>query len=1098
MESVRSRTFSLRFALTSLGLALLWFGLCGTAHGQSTASISGMVTDPSGNAVPNAKVVAINEGTSAQSSSQTDAAGAYLFPSLPIGLYRLEVTATGFQTGVVKDLRLEVATAEVRDIQLKVGQVTETVEITAEAAFVDTTNPGIGQVINEKTVQDIPLNGRHFTDLSLLTPGTMTPPANGFLSAPLRGQGSFGINTAGAREDTTNWLVNGVNLNDNVQNQITFQPPIDTLAEYKIDNSSFPAEYGRNSGSIVNLATRSGTNDYHGEAFEFFRNNDLDARNFFNAAANSAGAGLPQAPFKRNEFGADFGGPIRKNKLFFFLAYESIRQHQALTVTSTVPSKQQIATVTAPAVLKLLTLVPVANFARTGKNVTDNPADSTTWTGFTGGTLANVDLNQGSADIDYEISSSDRLHGYYVIQKDLRQEPTAGGAINANIPTFGDTRSGLRDLMTVSEDHTFSPTVTNTIRLGFNRIHLTFEPNELLNPAAFNITLPSGAPVGSGLPFFNVAGTLGFGGPTGEPQGRGDTTVVLNDSMSVLHGNHTFTFGAELRRAYNNNIAFNVGSFTFATVNNFLADQANAFSTQLGSGNDRIVQPSYDFFVQDSFKWKPNLTINVGLRYAWNGTPFEAQSRFTNFDPTTGNLISSPQAYHTNNKNFQPRVGFAWDPFRDGKTSVRAAYAILTQAPTTNVIVGLSGNPPFALPISASSATNAITIENPSAAVVGTSLGPSAINPQFDNSYAQDWNVSIQRQLSASLGMTVAYVGLKGTHLQLTQNINQPFVVNGFYAGTRPFAALPPTSPITPPQCAPPNPACPYGNINQINSGGNSNYNALWITADKHLSHGLEFLASYTYSRSDDYNSLSTGETYVIQNAYNPRGDYGPSEFDARNRFVLSGFYQLPFKSNRLVSGWQVGIVQQAQTGNPLNPTLAIGPGPGISLTVRPDRLGSVGTTGDPAQYFKNAGFCEPFNGPVPSTGPTAPVIPSCATPGATLAVPCTFNSIGNSPGKNNYPIVPGSCHPGSLGRNAIVGPGFLDTDFSVTKDTKVTERFTVQFRAEMFDIFNHPNFGNPVLTLTSTSFGQIQGTRFPTGDFGSARQIQFALKVLF
>jgi hypothetical protein len=1100
MESVRSRNFSFRSILTGFVALLLWsLALCGIAYGQSTASLNGAVTDQTSNAVPNAKVTVINEATNAQSTSQTDAAGSFLFPTLPIGLYRIEVSAPGFETGVVKDLKLEVATSVTRNIQLKVGQVTEEVVITAEAALVDTTSNSVGQVINDKTVQDIPLNGRHFTDLSLLTPGTMTPPANGFLSAPLRGQGSFGINTAGAREDTTNWLVNGINLNDNVQNQITFQPPIDTLAEYKIDNSSFPAEYGRNSGAIVNLATRSGTNDYHGEAFEFFRNNDLDARNFFNAATSTSGAALPQAPFKRNEFGADFGGPIIKNKLFFFLAYESIRQHQSLTVTSAVPSQDQIATVTSPAVLKLLGLIPPANFARSGKGITDNPADPNTWTGFTGGTLANVDLNQGSADIDYEISGTDRLHGYYVIQKDLRQEPTAGGAIIANIPNFGDTRAGLRDLMTISEDHTFGPTLTNTVRLGFNRIHLTFTPNELLNPTAFDITLPAGAPVGTGLPFFNVGGGLGFGGPTGEPQGRGDTTVVLNDNVSLLKGRHTFVFGAELRRSYNNNIAFNVGSLTFASLNNFIADQANAFTTQLGSGNDKILQPSYDAFAQDSFKWRPNLTVNIGLRYAWNSTPSESRGRFTNFDPATGNLIPSLQPYQTSNKNFQPRVGLAWDPFSDGKTSVRAGYAILTQAPTTNTITGLSSNPLFALPISASSATNSITIENPSAAVVGTSLGPSAINPQFDNSYAQDWNLSIQRQLTSTLGLTVAYVGLKGTHLQLTQNINQPFVVSGFYAATRPFASLPLTSPIVPPQCQAPNPVCPYGNINQVNGGGNSNYHALWVTAEKHLSRGLEFLASYTFSKSLDYNSLSTGESYIIQNAYNPRGDYGPSEFDARQRFVLSGFYQFPFKRNRLVSGWQLGLVNQVQSGNPLNPTLAIGPGPGISLTVRPDLLGAVGTTGDPAQYFKNPVLCEPFNGPVATTGVTAPAIPACAsTSGASLAVPCTFNSTGNSPGKNNYPIVPGSCHPGSLGRDAIYGPGFLDTDFSVTKDTKITERFTLQFRSEMFDIFNHPNFGDPTLTATNTSFGQIQATRFPTGDFGSARQIQFALKLLF
>jgi len=767
-----------------------------------------------------------------------------------------------------------------------------------------------------------------------------------------------------------------------------------------------------------------------------------------------------------------------------------------LTVTSTVPSQDQIATVTSPAVQKLLALIPAANFARTGKGVADNPADPATFTGFSGGTLANVSLNQGSADIEWELRQNDRIHGYYVVQKDLRQEPTAGGAIGSNIPNFGDTRSGFRQLMTVSEDHVFGPSLTNTIRLGFNRISLTFTPNGLLDPANFDITLPVGSPGAVGLPFFNAGGSLGFGGPTGEPQGRGDTTVVLNDGLSWLKGRHTFTFGGEVRRSYNNNIAFNVGSLTFSSLANFLADSANAFTVQLGSGNDRILQPSYDAFAQDSFKWKPNLTINIGLRYAWNATPSEAVGRFTNFDPATGTLISASQPYQQNNLNFQPRIGFAWDPFRNGKTSVRAGYAILTQAPTTNTVSGLSGNPPFALPISASSATNAITIEDPSAAVTGVSIGPSAINPGFDNMYAQDWNLTIQHELTPTLGIEVGYVGLKATHLQLSQNINQPFVTAGFYGSTKPFPTLPLTSAVIPPQCLPPNPACGLNNINQVNSGGNSNYNALWATLSKHVSHGLEFLASYTYSKSLDYNSLSTGETYIIQNAYNPRGDYGPSEFDARHRFVLSGFYEFPFQRNRLVSGWQVGIVTQLQSGNPVNPTLAIGPGPGISLTVRPDLLSSVSGTGDPTQYFTNAVLCEPFNG-TPSG--TAPAIPDCATtPNAAFAVPCTFNSTPTKPGGGTYPVVPGTCHPGNLARNAIVGPDFLNTDFSVTKNTKITEKLNLQFRSEFFDIFNHPNFGNPVLTATSGAFGQIQSTRFPTGDFGSARQIQFALKLLF
>jgi hypothetical protein len=1091
MKRSQGIALSSRSTVQVLLLFILLAAMTCSTYGQSNATLQGTVTDPNGGAVPNAKVTATNEGTGVQSNTTTDNAGAFLFPSLPIGLYKVEISAPGFQTTMFSGLKLDVASTVTKNAQLKIGQASQTVEVTSEEPLVDTSNNSMGQVINDKTVQQIPLNGRHFTDLSLLTPGTITPPANGFLSAPLRGQGSFGINTAGQREDTTNWLVNGVNLNDNVQNQLTFQPPIDTLAEYKIDNSSFPAQYGRNSGAIVNLATRSGTNQYHGELFEFFRNNDLDARNFFNVAQSSTGASLPQAPFKRNDFGVDFGGPILKNKLFFFLAYEGLRQHQSLSVSTTVPSAEQIATVTSPAIKSLLSLVPAANLVGSG-----NPADPNSFNLFSGGVLANVSLNQGSGDIDFELSQKDSMHGYYVVQKDLREEPTAGGAIAANIPGFGDTRSGFRQLLTFSEDHVFSPTLSNTVRLGFNRIHLIFTPNGLLNPADFDMLMPPGSPVASGLPFINVGGTIGFGGPTQEPQGRGDTTIVLNDGLSWLKGRHTFMFGGEIRRAYNNNIALNVGSLTYASIANFLADQANAFTVQLGSGDDKILQPSYDVFAQDSFKWKPNFTINIGLRYAWNATPSESAGRFTNFDPVTGTLIQVGQPYQQSNLNFQPRVGFAWDPFKNGKTSVRGGYAIMTQAPTTNIVSPLSGNPPFAVPIAASSATNAITAENPSAAVLGTSLGPAAINPGFDNAYAQDWNLSVQRQITTNLGLEVAYVGVKGTHLQLTQNINQPFVTDGFYGSTRPYPALPAGSPIIPSQCLAPNPNCPYGTINQINSDGNSNYNGLWVTVNKHVSHGLEFLGTYTYSKSLDYNSLSTGETYIIQNAYNPRGDYGPSEFDTRHRFALSGFYQLPFTGNRLIAGWQVGLVFQAQTGNPLNPTLAIGPGPGISLTVRPDILMPVGTTGNPANYFKNPVLCQPFNG-VPSGG--APAIPACGpTVNASLAVPCLFNSTPTTPGGKTYPIVPGSCHPGTLGRDAITGPGFVNTDFSVTKDTKITERLNLQFRTEMFDIFNHPNFGDPVLTATSKSFGVIGSTRFPTGDFGSARQIQFALLLQF
>jgi hypothetical protein len=297
VQKVRSICPSTIIALIIL-LSILSVSLCPVTHAQSTALLNGTVSDASGAAVPSAKVILRNTATSGEWNTQTNGAGLYVFPSVPPGSYQITVTQAGFQTLVVTGLRLDVATSVTKDLQLAVGSVSQQVQVTTEAPLIETSTTGVGQVINSKTVQEIPLNGRHFVDLNLLTPGTVTPPANGFLTAPLRGQGSFAINTAGQREDTTNWLVNGINLNDPVQNQVTFQPPIDTLEEFKVDNSTFPAQYGRNAGAIVNIATRSGTNEYHGEGFEFFRNNALDARNYFNAVGTSTmnSAATSEAP----------------------------------------------------------------------------------------------------------------------------------------------------------------------------------------------------------------------------------------------------------------------------------------------------------------------------------------------------------------------------------------------------------------------------------------------------------------------------------------------------------------------------------------------------------------------------------------------------------------------------------------------------------------------------------------------------------------------------------------------------------------------------------------------------------------------------------
>lgn len=1020
----------LAFALRLAAIFAFVLALSSLAVAQSTATLQGTVTDASDAAVPGVKIVIHNQDTGVERTTQTNQDGSYLVPGLLPGLYQLTFTANGFQGYVVKDLKLDVATTVTENAQLKVGEVSQEVTVSGGEPLVNTTSTGVSQVITPKTVQEIPLNGRHFMDLAILTPGTMTPSQNGFLVAPLQGLGSLSIDTAGQRETTLNFLINGINLNDEVQNQVTFQPSIDTMSEFKIDNSTFPAQYGRNSGAIINVATRSGTNELHGEAFDFLRNNYFDARNFFNPV------GTTQSPLNRNDFGGDAGAPIKPNKAFFFLSYEGLRQLHALPLEVSVPAP---GTTSGDATVNNL-LALLAKEAPANGTLAGQPA-------FFGSTNAPVNEDVGTADISVNLTNNDLLHGYYAIEKDHRFEPTSG----TDLPGFGDTRDGSRQLLTIGESHIFDPDLTNQVRLGFNRLYITFLPNDSdLTPLGTGIILPSSVP-NVGLPSIIIEGlpiTLEFGNPQGEPQGRGDTTVAFNDTVSWLKGRNSFDFGLDVSRFYNNNIGENVGSFVFSSLANFVNDAADSFSTEEGNSDDKILMPAWGAFVQDSFKFRPNVTFNLGLRYDWNGTPSEARDRLAAFNPTTDSLVTIgtagfSQVFPTNNKLFQPRLGIAWDPWGDGKTSVRAGYAILAQQPTTDTVANLSGNPPFAVPLASSSVTNSITFENPPTSP--KTVAPDTVDPNYHDAYTEDWNLTLQRELTDTLGLQVAYVGSKSTHLQQILNVNQPAVVDGVFspAAAAPFAG--------------------FSDILDYVSNGNSNYNGLWVTANKQVTHGFQFLATYTWSKSLDYSSLDVPVS-LPQDSNNLPNEYGPSDFDARNHFVLSGFYTLPFEGNRAISGWQLALITQAQSGNPLTAYMSGVGGLFPDAVVRPNVTGPVQVTGNPADWIAN---------PQVFTNP-------CSTASGTLV-----------------------CAPGNEGRNSIIGPDFVDTDFSLIKDTKITERVTAQFRAEAFDIFNHPNFGDPSFvfnasTGTQLSSSVINSTRFPEGDFGSSRQLQFALKLIF
>jgi hypothetical protein len=998
-------------------------------YGQSTGTIEGTVTDATNSAIPNASVTIKSQATGQERVLHTDSAGIYSAPSLPAGLYHLEVKAPGMAVMAVRGLDVPVDTTVRQDFAMKISSTSEVIEVQGGAPLVDGATATVGSVVNQATVQEIPLNGRHFVDLSLLTVGTVTPPANGFLTAPLRGQGSFAFNSAGAREDSINFMINGINLSDPNQNQITFQPTINTVSEFKIDNSTFSAEYGRNSGSIVNIATRSGENRWHGEAYEYLRNNDLDARNFSNPS------GIAMAPFKRNQFGGDGGGAIKRDKLFMFLSYEGLRQRQAVPLSTTTLTTAQVTQAQAtsdPMVKALLPLIPSPN---SGPNQ------------FVGAAVAPVNIEQGTANISYVITDSNRLSAYYAIQRDERNEPPSTDG--NSFPGGGDMRNGKRQLLTLNDAWSISPTMVNEARLGFNRIHIIFNADNILNPAAYGIN--SGVTSAIGIPQITISGAFTFGGISGFPQGRGDNTYVASDTLSWIKGNHTFKFGGEYRPANSDNFSYTPGTFTFPSVAAFLADQATSFTANASNRSNRTYATSIGAFATDSWKASPGLTVNLGVRFDWYGTPTEAENRFVVFDPATVSLMhvgqsGGPSSAYNQNTRFEPRIGLAWDPFHNGKTVIRSAYAIMTDQPTLGLVTGLASNPPYAFPVSYSPSTAIpfVTLGN-AFTVAGGTVSPASVAHNYKDAYVSEWNFNIQHEFASNWGMMIGYFGTKGTDLNIERNYNQLFP-----NGQKLYPKLSASSPI--------DPGLPLGNVLVYESDGNSTYHALWFTLTKRMAKGLQMNLSYSYSKSMDENSLNN-QGLVVQDSFNISNERGLSNFDTRNRLVLSGIYQLPFKGNRLFEGWQLSMIVTTQNGNPLNFHTSNAAFTGSAL-LRPNVTGPVQVGYEPA------------------TNGSATSVTYVDNPGV-------FVNQGNA--------------FGNLGRNVVIGPGVGNVDFSLTKNTRIAEHVNWQIKIDAFDLFNEVNFNNPVLTIGSSTTGLITaGTRSPAGDFGASRQLQIAMKLIF
>ena len=715
-----SRAVALISAIGSLSLALVLASATPSAA-QSTATLQGTVTDTQAAVMPGVTLSIRNNATGIERTTVSDSAGQYVAPALAPGHYAVVAHLEGFKD---QTSEIDLGPAQTAELNIRLGLATiaENVTVTGTSPLIDTATVSAGGAMVERTVQEIPLNGRHFVDLGPLMPGGSTSPQNAGLSAPLRGQGAFSFMSAGNRETSVNMMVNGINLNDLSNSQVTFQPSINTVSEFRVDNSTFSAEYGRNSGAIVNVATRSGSNQMHGEAFDFYRDDRFDSRNYFNPPSkDTAGNETVQSLFNRKQFGFNLGGPLARNRSFYFGSYEGLRHLQGVDMNSGTLTDAQRAAVTDPVSRRLLQFIPAAN--------------DLTGTRAIGSPLAPVTIDQYTIDSRNNLRQSDDLHFYYAFQSDSRLESNAQGQ---TVPGFPDRRGGHRQIMTINETHIFSPALVNEIRGGFNRIHITFIPQTLVDTNAIGINVgQTQTPIA--LPAITISGPgLLFGGPAGFPSGREVTTMAVADTATYLRGNHIVKFGGELRHVKHYGFGDDPGRFTYPSVAAFQQGLGSAFSITLGTQAFNAYVNAIGAFVQDSLSLGSNVKLDLGLRYDYLPSPTEQDNKLVTFDPSALSLLQIGTGGFTqvtrNGSDLQPRVGVIWNPKGDGKTVVRGAYAVMVNQSNTGYFSGETGNPPIVTPLAAQAngtAANNISLGNAIASAGAAALNPAFTDPGF-------------------------------------------------------------------------------------------------------------------------------------------------------------------------------------------------------------------------------------------------------------------------------------------------------------------------------------------------------------------------------
>jgi hypothetical protein len=1031
------------------------------------ASLRGTVYDSNRAAIPGAKVTLTSAATGEVRTVSTNGEGEYAISSLPAGVYQVKVEMTSFLNHLER-IELQVNQVQRLDVALTLaGPEPSVLEIdsTNEAQLLKD-SPALGTVIENRQITGLPLDGRNFYELSLLVPGAV-PPAQGSAGS-VRGDFAFSVN--GAREDANNFLLDGVYNVDPKLNTFGVRPSVEAIREFQMLTSTYDASFGRNPGAQVNVILNSGSNDFHGSAFEFHRNAALDARNFF------APASEPKPKYIRNQFGGSLGGPINRNRTFFFADYEGTRSREGITRITNVPTALERAGNFSQSVFGVPTnpftgmpfdngIIPDFFISPIGRAIAalyPLPNRNVPFQNFVSSPIQRDDNDGFDARVDHKLNDrADLVFRYSFGDRDLF-EPFTGPSF-ALVPGFGDTVKRRSQNAMAALTFMITPNLVNESRVAFNRVASSVQQEASVLNSGVGLPTISPRTRDLGLSFITITGFSPLGDEGNNPQ-NGVTNVYqfLNNS-SYVYGNHLIKFGADLRFSQQN--AFrdveSRGRLQFSPfltlTNNALADLLLGFplvtSVARVDNPQQIRTHSYNFFINDSYRVRPRLTVNAGLRYEYNSPPVDAEDRATIYDVVTRNLVpvgtnGVPRSgFEPDKNNFAPRVGFAWTIGDDEKTVLRGGYGVYYDQSPLAPAEALYFNSPFfdnniffpfpGLPL---------TLNNPFPSFFPFPLPDSALAIQRDlrTGYMQHWNLNVERQIGNRSLVEVAYVGSKGTKLLTARDINQP----------QP-SVLPPGLPFVP------RPDPRFDDIDLLESRANSNYNALQVRYEQRLTRGFSALVSYTWSKSiDDASNFfsSAGDPNFPQNSYNVAAERGRSNFDVAHRLSASYSYALPFRhadgfAGKLLKGWETFGIITLQTGRPFTVALLSdidnsGTGRsilGFGANDRPNLVGNPELSNPTtSQWFNTAAFA--------------------------FSAPGTF---------------------GNAGRNILDGPGFQSVNASLVKNTHFTERVNLQFRAEAFNLFNHPNFNLPDNFLGSPTFGRITSARDP-------RHIQFGLKLLF